>query len=59
MKVLAAITEPDVIRKILDHLGIPNEAPRRAAARPPPQVDLSGAADFAEADYADPPSSGW
>jgi hypothetical protein len=56
MKLLAVIMEPDAIRKILDHLGIPSEAPRRAAARPPPQADLSGAADFAEVDYADPPS---
>jgi hypothetical protein len=38
MKILAAITELDAIRKILDHLGIPNEAPRRTAARPPPQA---------------------
>jgi hypothetical protein len=38
MKILAAITELDAIRKILDHLGIPSEAPRRTAARPPPQA---------------------
>ena len=56
MKILAAITEPDVIRKILDHLGIPSEAPRRTAARPPPQAELSGTADL---DYADPPSPEW
>jgi hypothetical protein len=31
MKILAAITKPDAIRKILDHLGIPSEAPRRRA----------------------------
>jgi len=37
MKILAAITKPEAIRKILDHLGIPSEAPRRTAARPPPQ----------------------
>jgi hypothetical protein len=55
MKILATITKPDAIRKILDHLGIPSEAPRRAAARPPPQAELSGTADFAESDYADPP----
>ena len=40
MKILAAITEPEAIRKILDHLGIPSEAPRRAAARPPPQAEF-------------------
>jgi hypothetical protein len=59
MKILAAITRPDAIRKILDHLGMPSEAPRRAAARPPPQAELSGPADLAEVDYADPPSHEW
>ena len=59
MKILAAITGPDAIRKILDHLGIPSEAPRRTTARPPPQCELSGTADLAEVDYADPPSPEW
>jgi hypothetical protein len=59
MKILAAITEPVAIRKILDHLGIPSEAPRRTAARPPPQSELSGTADLAEVDYADQPSPEW
>ena len=58
MKILAAIAEPEAIRKILDHLGIPSEAPRRTAARPPPQAELS-ASDLAEVDYADPPSPEW
>ena len=56
MKILAAITKPDAIRKILDHLGIPSEAPRRPAAHPPPQAEFSGTPDLAEVDYADPPS---
>jgi hypothetical protein len=59
MKILAAITEPDAIRKILDHLGIPSKAPHRTVARPPPQCELSGTADLAEVDYADPPSPEW
>jgi hypothetical protein len=59
MKILAAITKPDAIRKILDHLGIPNKAPRRPAARPTPQAEFSGTADLAEVDYADPPSPEW
>jgi hypothetical protein len=59
MKILAAITKPHAIRKILDHLGIPSEAPRRTAARPPPQAELSGAAGLAEVDYAVPPSPEW
>jgi hypothetical protein len=29
MKILAAITKPEAIRKILDHLGIPSEAGSR------------------------------
>ena len=56
MKILAVITKPDAIRKILDHLGIPSEAPRRPAAHPPPQAEFSGTPDLAEVDYADPPS---
>jgi len=59
MKILAAITKPEAIRKILDHLGIPSEAPRRTAARPPPQAELAGTADLAEDDYDDPPSPEW
>ena len=59
MKILAAITETEAIRKILDHLGIPSEAPRRTAARPPPQAEISGTSDLAEVDYADPPSPEW
>jgi len=59
MKILAAITKPEAIRKILEHLGIPSEAPRRTAARPPPQGALPGSAGLAEVDYADPPSPEW
>ena len=59
MKILAAIVEPDAIRKILDQLGIPSEAPHRTAARPPPQAELSGTSALAEVDYAAPPSPEW
>ena len=59
MKILAAVTKPGAIRKILDHLGIPSEAPRRTRARPPPQAELSGTDDVADVDYADPPSPEW
>ena len=62
MKILAAITKPDAIRKILDHLGIHSEAPR-PAARPrgcaAAEAELSGTADLGEVDYADPPSPEW
>jgi len=59
MKILAAIIRPEAIRKILDHLGIASEAPRRTSARPPPQAELSGTSDLAKVDYADPPSPEW
>ena len=59
MKILAAITKPEAIRKILDHLGIPSEAPHRTAAHPPPQAELSGTADLAEVECAGPPSPEW
>ena len=56
MTILAAITKPEAIRRILDHLGIPSAAPRLTSARPPPQTNLSRTSDLAEIDYADPPS---
>ena len=54
MKILAVITEPDSVREILDHLGIPSAAPPRHPARPPPQTEFPGG--DADAPYADPPS---
>jgi hypothetical protein len=59
MKILAAVTQPEAIRKILDNLEIQCEAPHRTAARPPPQAKLSGTADLDNVDYADPPSPEW
>jgi hypothetical protein len=60
---LVAITKPEAIRKILGHLGIPSEAPRRTAARPrgcaAAEAELSGKSDLAKVDYADPPSPEW
>ena len=38
---IAAITEAAVIVKILEHLGLPSDAPTPGAARPPPQLELS------------------
>jgi hypothetical protein len=40
MRVLSEITSPPVIRRILEHLGLPAEVPAFAPARGPPQVDL-------------------
>jgi Putative transposase/Transposase zinc-binding domain len=36
MSVIATIDDPRVIRKILDHLGLPTEVPQPRPARPPP-----------------------
>lgn len=39
MRIIAAVEEPEVIKKILDHLGLPSTAPQIKAARgPPPEV---------------------
>jgi hypothetical protein len=59
MTIVAAVTKPEAMRKILDHLGIASEAPRQTAARPPPQSELAGKSDFTEVDYSDPPSNEW
>jgi hypothetical protein len=34
---LALIEDPAVIKKILDHLGLPTEPPKPRPARPPPE----------------------
>ena len=35
MRVLSTLTDPDVVRKILSHLGVATSPPPRAAARDP------------------------
>ena len=39
MKILAAIEDPKVIRKILDHLGIPSSPPKLGSSRGPPPTN--------------------
>ena len=39
MKIIAAIEDPKVIKKILNHIGLPSTAPRLAPARGPPASD--------------------
>ena len=39
-KLLAFLTEPRAIRRILEHLGLPAEPPPLAQARPPPDPVL-------------------
>jgi len=36
MEVIATIDEPGVVRRILEAMGLPWEAPRASPARPPP-----------------------
>ncbi len=36
MEIIALIDQPPVIKKILDHLGLPSEIPKARPARPPP-----------------------
>ena len=41
MRLIALVEEPEVIRKILEHLGHSTEIPKARPARPPPeQTDL-------------------
>ena len=40
-KVLTFLTDPAVVRRILAHLRLPTEPPRRAPARAPPQSELA------------------
>ncbi len=39
-RLIALITDPGVVRRILRHLELPSEPPPVAAARPPPQMAL-------------------
>ena len=56
MRVLAAITEPEVVDAILTHLGLPTEPLAVAAARAPPLLAIwPGALDPpADLDVFDP-----
>jgi hypothetical protein len=40
MKILAVVTAPASVRQILKHIGLPTEAPKHHAARPPRQTEL-------------------
>ena len=59
MTILAAVTPPASVRRVLDHLGLPSEAPRLRAARPPPQLDLLEGREPSDGFYPDPPSPDW
>ena len=40
-KLIALLTDGQVVRKILAHLGLATEAPRLAPARAPPELDFA------------------
>jgi hypothetical protein len=54
MRVIAFITHPPVVRRILDHTGLPAQPPAVAPARGPPQTDFH---EWQGDTYADPPAS--
>lgn len=55
MAIMAAVTSRAGVARILDHLGLPTEAPAFHAARPPPQAELP--LDAVSVFEADPPAS--
>jgi hypothetical protein len=54
MTIVAAVTSRAGVTRILEHLGLPTDAPAFHAARPPPQAELP--LDAASAFEADPPA---
>jgi hypothetical protein len=59
MKLLAAITTPVAIGRILLNLWLPAEVPQLTRARSPPQLEIGGAPAQSEEEYADPPCPDW
>jgi hypothetical protein len=59
MKIIAAVTRPASVRRILDHLGLPSEVPELHPGRPPPQLEMERASAEAEDFHADPPGPDW
>jgi hypothetical protein len=51
LRLVALIDEGLVIRRILEHLGLPADVPERRPARPPPLVEAAGSAWSAGADH--------
>jgi hypothetical protein len=56
MKILAAVTEPASVRRVLESLGLPSEPPRLRPARSPPQTELGVDRTQVDDFQADPPS---
>ncbi len=53
MKIIAAIEEPKVIRKILDHMGLDTKPPRLTPARGPPSPESHFIDDFFQQHFED------
>ncbi len=51
MKIIAAIEDPKVIRKILEHIGLSTKPPPLYPARRPPKVQHRFEDDFAQHDF--------
>ncbi|MBC7457513.1 MAG: hypothetical protein H7235_04500 [Bdellovibrionaceae bacterium] len=51
IKIIAAIEDPKVIRKILEHMGLATEPPPLYPARGPPKVQHHFEDDFAQQDF--------
>jgi hypothetical protein len=56
MKILAVVTAPASVRRMLSHLGLPSEPPRLQAARPPPQLGFADGEPHPGGFYPDPPN---
>ena len=53
MKIIAAIEDPIVIRKILEHMGLDTKPPRLMPARGPPLRDSHFTDDFFQQHFED------
>jgi hypothetical protein len=56
MEILAVVTKPASVRRYLEGMDLPSEAPCAHVARPPPQEDSWESTETTDDFYADPPS---
>jgi hypothetical protein len=59
MRLIAAITDPMVARRILKHLGLPPRAPPLAQPTPPEPIPESGFAEPEAYDFDQTPPVEW
>gem|GEM_PF-6405162 len=55
MEIVAAVRSKDGVTRVLEHMGLPIEAPAFHTPRPPPQVELPFGVDVSGFD-PDPPA---